>query len=184
MGKDGLSRTSRGCACRIAWMPKHRRKAPCGQARWEVGEVLGTLAERMGGVGEAGGGVCRDHAHTCLRIAPRRSVGDVAGRLRGKGAMIPRERRPELGRLAGRGRAMRARGCHVGAVGLSEPAIRGCVQRQGDGSRMGQRRSPLTGARRQRPPARRGRAAVATSRYAALLKPPAMPGDYYRSRCC
>ena len=128
--------------------------------------------------------MCRDHAHTCLRIAPRRSVGDVAGRLRGKGAMIPRERRPERGRLAGRGRAMRARGCHVGAVGLSEPAIRGCVQRQGDGSRMGQRRSPLTGARRQRPPARRGRAAVATSRYAALLKPPAMPGDYYRSRCC
>ena len=100
MGKDGLSRTSRGCACRIAWMPKHRRKAPCGQARREVGEVLGTLAERMGGVGEAGGGVCRDHAHTCLRIAPRRSVGDVAGRLRGKGAMIPRERRPERGRLA------------------------------------------------------------------------------------
>ena len=50
MGKDGLSRTSRGCACRIAWMPKHRRKAPCGQARREVGEVLGTLAERMGGV--------------------------------------------------------------------------------------------------------------------------------------
>ena len=40
--------------------------------------------------------MCRDHAHTCLRIAPRRSVGDVAGRLRGKGAMIPRERRPEL----------------------------------------------------------------------------------------
>ena len=184
MGKDGLSRTSRGCACRIAWMPKHRRKAPCGKERREVGEVLGTLDERMGGVGEAGGGVCRDHAHTCLRIAPRRSVGDVAGRLRGKGAMIPRERRPERGRLAGRGRAMRARGCHVGAVGLSEPAIRGCVQRQGDGSRMGQRRSPLTGARRQRPLALRGRAAVATSRYAALLKPPAMPGDYYRSRCC
>lgn len=44
--------------------------------------------------------MCRDHAHTCLRIAPRRSVGDVAGRLRGKGAMIPRERRPERGRLA------------------------------------------------------------------------------------
>ena len=41
---------------------------------------------------------------------------------------------------------------------------------------------PPTGARRQRPPARRGNAAVVTGPYGALLKPPATPGDLYLRR--
>ena len=36
------------------------------------------------------------------------------------------------------------------------------------------------GGRRQRPPARRGNAAVVTGPYGASLKPPATPGDLYR----
>ena len=38
---------------------------------------------------------------------------------------------------------------------------------------------PPTGARRQRPSARRGNVAVVMSPYGALLKPPATPGDLY-----
>ena len=77
MDKDSLSHTSRDCACHVVWIPKRRRKVPCGETRREVGEIPGMLAGRTGGVEIVEGSACPDHTRTCLRIAPKHSAGNV-----------------------------------------------------------------------------------------------------------
>ena len=44
MDKDSLSHTIRYCACHVVWIPRRRRKAPCGETEREVGEMPGMLA--------------------------------------------------------------------------------------------------------------------------------------------
>ena len=97
MGKHGLSRTGRECACRAVRVPKHGRKVLYGEARREVGEILRMLAEHMDGVETAGGSACADRMHMCLRVAPKYAVSSVVGKLKGKSAIVLHERRPELG---------------------------------------------------------------------------------------
>lgn len=134
MDKDSLSHTSRYCACHVVWIPKYRRKVPCGETRGEVGETPGMPAGQTGGVEMVEGSACPDHTRICLRIAPKHSAGNVVGRSRGKSAIILRERHHERGALTGRDRTMWARGHHAGAVGPDESAIRRHVRRQSDGS--------------------------------------------------
>lgn len=136
MDKDSLSHTSWDCACHVVWIPKRRRKVPCGETRREVGEIPGMLAGRTGGVEIVEGSACPDHIHICLRIAPKHSVSNVVGRSRGKSAIIPRERHHEWRALTGRDRTMWARGYYVSTVGLNESVIRRYIQRQSDGSRI------------------------------------------------
>ena len=137
MDQDSLSHTSRYCACHVVWIPKYRRKVPCGETRREVGEILRVLAGRMDGVEIVEGSACPDHIHICLRIAPKHSAGNVVGRSRGKSAIILHERHHEWRALTGRDRTMWARGYYVSTVGPDESVIRRHVQRQSDGSRTG-----------------------------------------------
>ena len=120
----------------MVWIPKYRRKVPCGETRREVGETPGMLAGRTGGVEIVEGSACPDHTRICLRIAPKHSAGDVVGRSRGKSAIILRERHHERGALTGRDRTMWARGYYAGTVGPDESVIRRHVRRQSDGSRI------------------------------------------------
>lgn len=76
----------------------------------------------MGGCG--GRRLSRPHPHM-PENRPRLSVSNVVGKLKGRSAMILLERHPERRRLAGRGRTLWARGCHVSAVGLNESVTRG-----------------------------------------------------------
>ena len=137
MDKDSLSHTSRYCACHVVWIPKRRRKVPCGETERGVGEIPGMSAGRMGGVEIVEGSACSDHTRICLRIAPKRGAGDVVGRPGGMGATIPRERHHERGALTGRDRTMWARGYYVSTVGLNESVTGRHVRRQSDGSRTG-----------------------------------------------
>ena len=50
-GGDGLSHTSRHCACRVARVPRRRGRAPCGETEGEVGGTPGMPA----GAGMVGG---------------------------------------------------------------------------------------------------------------------------------
>ena len=86
----------------MVWIPKYRRKVPCGETRREVGETPGMLAGRTGGVEIVEGSACPDHTRICLRIAPKHGAGDVVGRPGGRSATMPRERHHERGALAGR----------------------------------------------------------------------------------
>ena len=134
MDKDSLSHTSWDCACHVVWIPKYRRKVPCGETRREVGETPGMPAGQTGGAGMVEGSACPDHARVRLRIAPRRGAGNVVGRSRGKSAIIPRERHHEWRALTGGDRTMWARGYYVSTVGPDESVIRRHVRRQSDGS--------------------------------------------------
>lgn len=58
------------------------------------------------------------------------------GESRDKSTIIFCMRRPELRKVAGRGRTLWARGCYVSVVGLKESVFRRCIQRQEDGGRM------------------------------------------------
>ena len=136
MDKHSLSRTGRGRACRIVWIPKYRRKVLYGETRREVGEIPRALAERMDGVEMAEGSACPGRIHICLSIAPKLSAGEVVGLLKVKSALILPDRLPEWRRAAGRDRTLRARGCCVSAVGLNGSVIRRCIRNQEDGSRI------------------------------------------------
>ena len=105
-----------------------------------------------------------------------------AGWGQGRGAAMPRERHHERGALAGGDRTTWARGHHAGAVGPGESAIREARPAAARREPHEVAGMPPTGARRQRPPGRRGDAAVVTDPYgAAILKLPATPGDLYFS---
>ena len=134
MEKHSPSHTGRECACRAVWVPKHGRKVPCGEARREVGETLGMLAGRTGGVETAGGGACADRIHMCLGVA----AGGAVGKPRGRSAIVPRGRHPEWRGTAGRGRTLWARGRCVGAVGPGGAKVGKCVREEGEAGGTGQ----------------------------------------------
>ena len=145
MDKDSLSHTSWDCACHVVWIPKYRRKVPCGETRGEVGEILRMLVSRMDGVEIVEGSACPDHIHICLRIAPKHSVSNVVGRLKGKSAIILHERHHERGPLrAGTGRCGRGATTRAPSAPASRPSGRH-VRRQPDGSRTGWRECPRRG---------------------------------------
>ena len=58
-GGDGLSHTSRHCACRVARVPRRRGRVPCGETEGEVGGTPGMPA----GAGMVEERLPRPHAH-------------------------------------------------------------------------------------------------------------------------
>ena len=136
MDKNSLSHTSWECVYHIVWIPKYRRKVPCGERRREIGEILRMLVDRMDGVEIVEGSACPDHIHICLRIAPKHSVSNVVGRLKGKSAIVLFERHPEWRSATGRDRTLWARGYYAGTVGPSETVIRKYIREQEEGSRI------------------------------------------------
>lgn len=137
MEKNSLSHTSWECVYHIVWIPKYRRKVLYGEARREVGEILRTLVGRMDGVEIVEGSACVDHIHICLSVAPKHSLSNVVGTLKGKSAIVLHERHPEWRRLTGRDRTLWARGYYVSTVGLNEETIRRYIREQEDGDRIG-----------------------------------------------
>ena len=126
-----LSHTRWDRACRIVWIPKCRRKVPCQQGGHEVGALVRGLFERKGRE-VAGSSVRGGHVHACVGIPPKLAVSDVMGYVKGKSAMVLRDRRPEWGKVVGRDKTFWARGHCVSTVGLNEEAIRRCVaEREG-----------------------------------------------------
>ena len=174
-GKDSLSRTSRYCACHVARVPRRRGKVPCGETEREVGETPGMPA----GAGMVGGRLTRPHAYLPPdRAQARRGRrgGQVGGHGRdhaaraAPGAGGPCGRGPDdVGEGLPRGHRRPRRVGHRGGTSGGSPT----------GAAQGSGNAP-DGGRRQRPPARRGNAAVVTGPYGASLKPPATPGDLYR----
>ena len=136
MDKNSLSHTSWECVYHIVWIPKYRRKVLYGERRREIGEILRMLVDRMDGAGIVEGSACPDHIRICLRIAPKHSVSNVVGRLKGKSAIVLFERHPEWRSATGRDRTLWARGYYVSTVGLNETVIRKYIREQEEGSRI------------------------------------------------
>ena len=137
MEKHSLSHTSWECVYHIVWIPKYRRKVLYGETRREIGEILRTLVDQMDGVEIVEGSACVDHIHICLRIAPKHAVSKVVGKLKGKSAIVLRERHQEWRAVTGRDRTLWARGYYVSTVGLNESVVRRYIQNQEEASRIG-----------------------------------------------
>ena len=105
------------------------------QSRPEVGSLLRRLFEQRG-CEVVEGSTCPDHVHVCVRIPPKMAVSDVMGCVKGKSAMVLRDRHPEWGKVVGRDKTFWARGYYVSTVGLNEEAIRRYVAEQEEGSRF------------------------------------------------
>lgn len=63
-------------------------------------------------------------------------MSDVMGYVKGKSAMVLRDRHPEWGKVVGRDKTFWARGRCAGTVGLNGETIRRYVAEQEDGSRF------------------------------------------------
>ena len=90
------------CKYHIVIVPKYRRKQLYGRLRRGVGEILRELSCQMG-VEILEGHLMPDHVHMLLRVAPRYSVANTIGRLKGQSAIrIHRRLMKVRGSLFGR----------------------------------------------------------------------------------
>lgn len=135
MDEKSPSHTRWDRACHIVWIPKYRRKVLYQSCAREVGALIRELFERKGH-GAVAGSVCPDHTRVCVKIPPKRALSDMMGYVKGKSAMILRDRHPEWSKVVGKDKTFWARGYYVSTVGLNEEVIKKYVAEQEEGSRF------------------------------------------------
>ena len=135
VNEESLAHTRWDCTYHIVWIPKYRRKVLYQQNRPEVGALIRRLFEQKG-CEVLEGSTCLDHVHACVRIPPKYAVSDVMGYVKGKSAIVLRDKHPEWARVVGKDRTFWARGYYVSTVGLNEETIRRYVASQEVGSRF------------------------------------------------
>ena len=128
MDNQSLSHTKYNCTYHVVFIPKYRRKVLMGQLRSEVAEIIKKVCELIG-VQLNRGGICKDHVHLYLSIAPKMSISTVMSKIKGKSALMIFDRHPEMrGKL---GRHFWARGYYVETVGdVNEEAIKEYIRLQ------------------------------------------------------
>lgn len=125
---QALNHTQWECKYHVIFIPKYRRKVLYGQLRKYLGEVLRRLAEQRESRIEEGH-LMADHVHMMISIAPKYSVAQVVGYIKGKSAI-------HVARVYGErkrnfvGQHFWARGYFVSTVGRDEGVIRNYIQRQ------------------------------------------------------
>jgi putative transposase len=116
------------CRYHVVIVPQYRQKAIFGQLRKDIGQILRELCAQFG-IELIEGHAMPDHVHLCLSIAPKYSVSNAIGRLKGKSAI--RIHRDYLGRKRTfTGFHFGSRGYCVSTVGLDEEMIRKYIRNQ------------------------------------------------------
>ena len=134
MDNQSLSHTKYNCTYHVVFIPKYRRKVLMGQLRSEVAEIIKKVCELIG-VQLIRGGICKDHVHLYLSIAPKMSISTVMSKIKGKSALMIFDRHPEMrGKL---GRHFWARGYYVETVGdVNEEAIKEYIRLQEESAQI------------------------------------------------
>ena len=123
-----LNHTTWDCKYHLVWIPKYRKKVLYGNLRKHMGDVFKELAShRESQIHE--GHLMGDHVHMLISIAPKYSVSQVVGYIKGKSAIhIARQ---YFGRKKNFiGQELWAKGYHVSTVGRNEEAIRKYIKEQ------------------------------------------------------
>ena len=116
------------CRYHLVFIPKYRKRAIFGQLRQGIGKILRNLCEQTG-VELLEGHAMADHVHLCLSIAPKYSVANTVGFLKGKSAI--RIHREYLGKNRNfTGFHFWSRGYCVSTIGLDEAVIRAYIRDQ------------------------------------------------------
>ena len=84
---EQIAHTQWDCTYHIVIVPKYRKSALFQGIRRDIADILKKLAKQFD-VEVIKGNVWKDHIHVILRIAPKYSVAQVVGRLKGKSAII------------------------------------------------------------------------------------------------
>ena len=128
-GYKKLSHAIYECKYHVVWCPKYRYRVLMGELGKFVEEQLRLLCSwKEIEVLELN--VPKDHVHTVLGIAPKYSVSEVMGMLKGKTAIKIFEHFPGMKKKPYWGNHFWARGYCVSTVGLDEKTIRKYVRYQ------------------------------------------------------
>ncbi len=84
--RESLSHTKWECKYHVVFIPKNRRKALYGELRRDLGVVFRELARQRESEIEEGH-LMPDHVHMMISIAPKYSVSQVVGYVKGKSAI-------------------------------------------------------------------------------------------------
>ena len=115
------------CRYHVVIVPKYRRKSLFGAMRRSVGEVFKELCRRYE-VELLEGHVMPDHVHMLLGIAPKHSVANIIGKLKGKSTILLNQKYVRQRNF--RGLHLWSRGYCVSTVGLNESVVREYIRTQ------------------------------------------------------
>ena len=125
---QSLSHSKWLCKYHIVFTPKYRRKVIYYQLRADIQKIIKDLC-KWKGVEIVEGHMMSDHVHLLLSIAPKYSVSQVMGYLKGKSAMMIFERHANLKYKFGN-RHFWAEGYYVSTVGLNTATIQKYIKEQ------------------------------------------------------
>ena len=125
---QSLSHSKWLCKYHIVFTPKYRRKVIYYQLRADIQKIIKDLC-KWKGVEIVEGHMMSDHVHLLLSIAPKYSVSQVMGYLKGKSAMMIFERHANLKYKFGN-RHFWAEGYYVSTVGLNTATIQKYIREQ------------------------------------------------------
>ena len=80
---QSLSHVRWDCKYHVVIVPKYRKKVIYGKLQRHVGPLLRRLCQQRG-IGLLEGHAMPDHIHMCLSVAPKFSIAQTIGYLKGK----------------------------------------------------------------------------------------------------
>ena len=123
------------CKYHLVWCPKYRYKILEGELAEEVEKKVREVCEwKKVNVMELN--VQKDHVHVVLEIAPKYSVSEIVGIIKGKSAIRMFQRFKEMRKKRYWGNHFWSRGYCVSTVGLDEKRIRRYVKYQEEQERQ------------------------------------------------
>ena len=133
---SSLAHTKWECKYHIVFAPKYRRQIIYGKIKQDIGQTLRKLCEYKGiEIHEAE--ACKDHIHMLVSIAPKYSVSQIMGYLKGKSSLMIYEKYPEL-KYKYRNREFWCRGYYVDTVGKNAKKIEEYIKHQLDEDKAGE----------------------------------------------
>ena len=112
----------------MVFAPKYRRQDIYGKIKTDIGKILRQLCEQKG-IEIIEAELCPDHVHMLIAIAPKYSVAQIMGYLKGKSSLMIFDRHANLKYRYGN-RHFWCRGYYVDTVGRNKKAIQEYIRNQ------------------------------------------------------
>ena len=125
---NSLAHTKWNCKYHIVFAPKYRRQEIYGKIKADIGQILRKLCEHKG-IEIIEANACPDHIHMLVSIAPKYSVSQIMGYLKGKSSLMIFDRHANLKYKYGN-RQFWCKGYYVDTVGRNKKAIAEYIRNQ------------------------------------------------------
>lgn len=125
---NSLAHTKYYTRYHIVFTPKYRRKAIYARVRADIRDIVKRLCMYKG-IEIIEGHMMLDHVHLLLEIAPKYSVSQIMGYLKGKSALEIFDKHANLKYKYGN-RHFWSEGYYVSTVGINESTVKKYIQEQ------------------------------------------------------